>query len=137
MGEKKGGSMRTRSSVRGLLPACGRLPWAGRAVCLIAAAVLVAALPPATAGEKKAPPADDAVAQDPSPREDCCFNNRAFSGVCVVKPAEDETCATILAYLNNPRSQGKDYCGKTSIRGGWQQISCEAPQSGDPPPIPR
>jgi hypothetical protein len=141
--------MRTRSSVRGPLPACGRLPWprtrapvgrgswAGRAVGLIAAAVFAAALPPATAGEKKGPPAGDAAAQDPSPREDCCFNNRAFSGVCVVKPAEDETCATILAYLNNPRSQGKDYCGKTAIRGGWQQTACEVPQSGGEVEPPR
>ena len=125
MREKKGGTMRTRSSVR------------GRALGLIAAAVLVGALLPAAAEEKKGSPADDAVAQDPSPREDCCFNNRAFSGVCVVKPAKDETCATILAYLNNPQSQGKDYCGKTTIRGGWQQTTCEAPQGGGPVESPR
>ena len=112
--------MRTRSSVR------------GRAFGLIVAAVLVGAPPAAAAEEKKCSPADVAVPQDPSPREDCCFSNRAFSGICVVKPAEDETCATILAYLNNPQSQGKDYCGKTTIRGGWQQTSCETPQGGGP-----
>ena len=116
--------MRTRSSVR------------GRVFGLIAAAVLVGALTPGAAEEKKGSPADDAVAQDPSPREDCCFSNRAFTGVGVVKPAEDETCATILAYLNNPRSQGKDYCGKTTIRGGWQQTSCETPQGGGPVDAP-
>jgi hypothetical protein len=55
----------------------------------------------------------------------------------VVKPAEDETCATILAYLTNPRSQGKDYCGKTAIRGGWQQTACEVPQSGGEVAAPR
>jgi len=27
-------------------------------------------------------------------------------------------------YLNNPRSQGKTYCGNTSIRGGWRQAKC-------------
>ena len=117
--------MRTRSSVRA---------WA---LGFVAVAVLVGAPPPAAAEETKTPPCDDAVAQDPSPREDCCFSNRAFSGVCVVKPAEDETCATILAYLNNPQSQGKDYCGKTTIRGGWQQTSCEAPQGGGPVESPR
>jgi len=112
--------MRTRSSAR------------IRVLALVAAAALIGALPVASAGEKTGPPARDPVTEDPTPREDCCFNNRAFSGVCVVRPAEDETCATILAYLNNPQSQGKDYCGKTTIRGGWQQTSCEAPQAGEP-----
>lgn len=107
-----------------------------RVLALIAAAVLVGALPLAAAEEKKGPASDDATTQDPSPREDCCFSNRAFTGVCVVKPAEDETCATILAYLNNPQSQGKDYCGKTTIRGGWQQTSCETPQGGGPVDAP-
>ena len=57
-----------------------------------------------------------AAPEDPSPRADCCFTNRAFSGVCRVRPSEDETCATILAYLNNPQSRGKTYCGTTTIR---------------------
>jgi hypothetical protein len=99
-------------------------------LALFVAAVLVGTLP-ATAAEE-APAQGDPVAEEPTPRADCCFNNRAFAGVCVVTPAEDETCASILAYLNNPQSKGKDYCGKTTIRGGWQQTSCEAPQVGGP-----
>ena len=61
-----------------------------------------------------------AAAADP-----CCFTNPRYSGVCSVVPAEDETCASILAYLNNPNSTGKSYCGGTTIRGGWQQVACE------------
>jgi hypothetical protein len=73
-----------------------------------------------------------AAPEGPSPRTDCCFTNRAFSGVCRVKPGENETCATILAYLNDPRSQGKTYCGATTIRTGWQQVPCEAPPGSGP-----
>lgn len=112
--------MRTRSSAR------------GRLLALVAAATLVGAPSVGSAGETGDPPADDPATETPSPREDCCFTNRAYVGVCVVTPAEDETCATILAYLNNPQSKGKDYCGKTTIRGGWQQTACETPQTGGP-----
>ena len=45
--------------------------------------------------------------------------------MCVVEPGENETCASILAYLNNPQSQGKTYCGNTNVRGGWRKVSCE------------
>ena len=58
-------------------------------------------------------------------KEPCCFTNQRFKGVCQVAPAEDESCGSILAYLNNPKSSGKVYCGRTDIRGGWQQVSCE------------
>ena len=58
-------------------------------------------------------------------KEPCCFTNSRYTGVCQVTPAEDESCGSILAYLNNPNSSGKGYCGGTSIRGGWQQASCE------------
>jgi hypothetical protein len=64
-----------------------------------------------------------ARAADPVP---CCFTNPQYTGVCKVEPAEGETCATILAYLNNPQSQGKSYCGNTNIRGGWKQQKCGA-----------
>src|SRR5262245_26154922 len=56
----------------------------------------------------------------------CCFTNPAFTGVCQAVPASGETCQSILDYLNNPNSTGKSYCGGTSIRGGWQQASCES-----------
>jgi hypothetical protein len=97
-------------------------------VLAVSAAVL-AAEPEADAGSCAAVAASS---EEQSPREDCCFTNRAFTGVCRVKPAEDETCATILAYLNNPQSQGKDYCGGTTIRAGWQQVSCETPPASGP-----
>ena len=41
-----------------------------------------------------------------------------------VTPQEGETCQSILDYLNTPNSAGKNYCGDTTIRGGWQQTSC-------------
>jgi hypothetical protein len=43
-----------------------------------------------------------------------------------VQPAEDETCASILAYLNNPVAEGKTYCGGTTARSGWTEVSCDA-----------
>jgi hypothetical protein len=58
-------------------------------------------------------------------QESCCFNNPGFTGTCQVVPGEDETCGSILAYLNNPNSVGKAYCGGTKVRGGWSQVACE------------
>jgi hypothetical protein len=56
----------------------------------------------------------------------CCYtNSRGYRGICVVTPGEGETCASILAYLNNAQSIGKTYCGNTKVRGGWKQVSCE------------
>lgn len=66
------------------------------------------------------PSAVAAVSSDP-----CCFTNPRYTGVCTVVPGEDESCASILGYLNNPNSTGKAYCGGTTVRGGWQQIACE------------
>jgi len=59
----------------------------------------------------------------------CCFVNPRFVGTCDVEPSADETCGSILAYLNNPQSQGKTYCGSTSIRGGWKPAACEGKTS--------
>ena len=56
----------------------------------------------------------------------CCFTNPAYTGVCEVVPRQDETCRTILDYLNSPNSAGKSYCGDTVIRGGWQQTTCQS-----------
>lgn len=58
-------------------------------------------------------------------QEPCCFTNPRYTGVCQVTPGEDETCASILSYLNNPNSVGKAYCGNTKVRGGWQQVDCQ------------
>ena len=64
------------------------------------------------------------AAADPKP-DPCCFTNIRFAGVCQVEPSEDQTCASILAYLNNPASAGKTYCSNTSVRGGWKQTECK------------
>jgi hypothetical protein len=62
--------------------------------------------------------------------ETCCFTNQRYSGVCQVVPEKDETCGSILSYLNTPNSTGKSYCGGTDIRGGWTQVDCKTtPQS--------
>jgi len=58
------------------------------------------------------------------PESVCCFTNLGYSGVCTVKPGEDETCKSILTYLNTPNSTGKAYCGGTNIRGGWKLVKC-------------
>jgi hypothetical protein len=42
-----------------------------------------------------------------------------------VTPEPEESCSDILAYLNNPNSIGKPYCGNTKVRGGWTQVECE------------
>ena len=52
------------------------------------------------------------------------FENPRFSGVGEVTPGPEETCGDILAYLNNPNSVGKTYCGNTKVRGGWTQVQC-------------
>jgi hypothetical protein len=58
--------------------------------------------------------------------EKCCYTNSpGYQGVCEVIPGEGETCASILAYLNNPQSAGKTYCNNTKVRGGWKQVDCE------------
>jgi hypothetical protein len=99
---------------------------------LAVSAAAPAAGPAAGAPDPERCAAHAASSEEQSPRADCCFTNRAFTGVCRVRPAEDETCATILAYLNNPQSQGKAYCGGTTIRSGWQQVSCETPPASGP-----
>ncbi len=59
----------------------------------------------------------------------CCFENPRYSGTCEATPGEDESCGSILGYLNNPNSVGKDYCGNTTIRGGWSKVECEGSSS--------
>jgi len=62
---------------------------------------------------------------DPKPLR-CCFTNVRYAGVCEVEPPKDQTCASILAYLNNPLSVGSTYCSSTSVRGGWKQKRCKS-----------
>ena len=61
----------------------------------------------------------------PDPSAPCCYTNPQWSGVCEVRPSGDETCASILEYLNHPRSVGKTYCNATDIRGGWKPVACK------------
>ena len=106
----------------------------GRTLACLAA-LLVSGYTLARAGGREDSKGCAAVAPGPgesSPHIECCYTNRAFTGVCRVRPARDETCATILTYLNDPQSQGKSYCGGTTIRSGWQQIPCEAPPPSGP-----
>ncbi|MEN8164203.1 MAG: hypothetical protein ABFS37_08745 [Acidobacteriota bacterium] len=63
----------------------------------------------------------------------CCFTNPRYSGQCTVKPGADETCADILAYLNRQNSVGKAYCGNTTIRGGWESVTCEEKKTAQQP----
>jgi hypothetical protein len=58
-------------------------------------------------------------------KQPCYFENPRFSGTCQVAPGPEESCGDILAYLNNPNSVGKNYCGNTKVRGGWTTVSCE------------
>jgi uncharacterized protein (TIGR02246 family) len=55
----------------------------------------------------------------------CCFNNFRFAGGCVVVPTGSETCESILAYLNSFDTVGRDYCGNTTVRGGWSLNPCD------------
>jgi hypothetical protein len=65
-----------------------------------------------------------AVRAAPAGRPSCCYTNPEYAGVCLVQPAEGETCGSIRAYLNNPKSVGKTYCENTTIRGSWKQVKC-------------
>ena len=87
--------------------------------------LLLTAFTPMAPLEAKVPVAGGVVApiQEPPPAT-CCFDNPGFAGTCQVEPASDETCASILGYLNNPSSQGKSYCSNTTLRGGWTIVAC-------------
>jgi hypothetical protein len=103
-----------------------------RVTLALAAALLMAAtLEPGPRPDTPSPSACAATASDKDPRPNCCFTNARYVGTCEVEATKDETCAAILEYLNNPQSQGKAYCGNTSIRGGWQQVPCEPKMKQD------
>ena len=67
---------------------------------------------------------DDPEPAAVSEQKPCCFENPRYSGTCEVTPGPEESCGSILAYLNNPNSVGKNYCGNTRVRGGWSQVAC-------------
>jgi hypothetical protein len=88
----------------------------------LAATALLLGPPARLVGDSDGSPAPARPASDA--KKHCCFSNAQYTGVCVVEPGEGETCASILDYLNNPQSQGKSYCGNTTIRGGWKKAEC-------------
>lgn len=85
----------------------------------------------ATAGAVALATAVAAAAAEPA--APCCFTNDRVQGTCKVTAREDETCRTILDYLNNPMSSGKSYCDNTSIRSGWVHVSCTTGKPVEPP----
>ncbi len=84
-----------------------------RVATLAVVALLLGAVPAAKAARTRKPAA-------------CCFRNPGYAGGCRVTPAADESCAGILAYLNDPQSTGKTYCDSSDIRGGWTRVTCKA-----------
>lgn len=77
-----------------------------------------------------------AQTEDPAPTASatCCYTNSAFVGVCKITADADDTCDTILAYLNTPGTVGKSYCGGSKIRGGWKQVDCPSSNGGGAKP---
>jgi hypothetical protein len=73
--------------------------------------------------------AEPGATETATQQETCCFENPRYSGTCQVTPGPEETCGDILAYLNNPNSVGKTYCGNTKVRGGWSQVACDGSAS--------
>jgi hypothetical protein len=57
-------------------------------------------------------------------KSDCCFTREGYQGICRVTPAKDETCESILSYLNSAGTVGKSYCGGSKLRGDWKQVEC-------------
>lgn len=65
-----------------------------------------------------------AVGQDDPKPAPCCFNHTGYPNPCKVIPAEDETCDSILEYLNTPGTGGKSYCNGSLLRGDWTAVDC-------------
>jgi hypothetical protein len=89
----------------------------------LAAGLTVASLATARVAERE---------QSQPSKKPCCFQNPGYAGTCKVEPVGDETCASILAYLNNPMAEGKSYCGGTTVRKGWTEVQCEIKDDAQP-----
>ncbi len=72
-----------------------------------------------------------ASGQDDQNTAPCCFAHEGYPNPCKVIPAKDETCESILEYLNTPGTGGKSYCNGSLLRGGWSAVDCDAPSKGD------
>jgi hypothetical protein len=84
---------------------------------LFAAAAVVAALAASAASGTGNGERDESAS--------CCVANPRFAGICKVELGPEESCADVLAYLNNAASTGRTYCGGTPIRMGWKQVECQ------------
>lgn len=60
----------------------------------------------------------------------CCLTNFRFTGACEATLGPGESCADVLAYLNNSQAVGRQYCGNTIIRGGWTLVRCGSTGGG-------
>jgi hypothetical protein len=60
----------------------------------------------------------------------CCLNNFRYTGTCEVKVGPGESCSSVLSYLNNLNSAGRQYCGNSIIRGGWTLVRCGSDTGG-------
>jgi len=67
-----------------------------------------------------------------SAAEPCCLANFRFAGGCMVVPSASETCQSVLDYLNRFDTVGRDYCGSTTVRGGWTLTQCTDPLNARP-----
>ena len=74
---------------------------------------------------------DDAPETEGQEKSVCCYHHERVQGLCQVTPVQEETCESILEYLNSPGTSGKTYCGGTKVRGGWTSVDCEQPAKGD------
>ncbi|MCI0417461.1 hypothetical protein L0222_32245 [bacterium] len=63
--------------------------------------------------------------EQPEAAAACCFQHDGYQGNCVVTPTDEESCESILEYLNTPGKVGKAYCNGSKLRGGWKQVACE------------
>jgi hypothetical protein len=102
-----------------------------RVAVAFVAVLLLTTAPGVSPSAATAAPGTCAMADGQDPRPHCCFVNPSYAGTCEMEPAKDETCDTILQYLNNPMSQGKSYCNGTSIRGGWKSVPCDPKMQQD------
>ena len=94
---------------------------------LLALLLTIAGTAQASDGSADSNEKASAATSEPAPQakeSPCCFSRAGYDGICVVTPGNEETCDSILQYLNSPGTVGKTYCGGSDFRGGWQKVKC-------------
>ena len=56
-------------------------------------------------------------------RDKCCYTHPNFSGTCEVTLGDEETCQSVLQYLNTPNSLGKNVLRRD--RAPWRLAAHE------------